>query len=242
MSVNINLDDLARIILETHIETNIPINKIIDSLTQSKNNRRKKITKILNISPSALGMYINPTSHYKQLRLLLTKSSATQLPNNKLRWNISLTKTTNNSHIPIESPPLYIYQIQTMVTSFIVDTTNITKTNCENMPITDVTGYAIPQFNYNNNYTILIDEFETQSFIARGGQKFHFTYSPFFMQRSVGNIIYYEFVSHLKSQGYYKFDKPILFPTTITITIGNPFFPFNLTLLNNITFPLVLYY
>lgn len=238
-------DIIAKSILNLHLETNIPIQDIIDALVpkKAKPNTKRSITKILNLSPVQLGTYMNPVSHYKQARVLLIKSQATILPNQSLRWNISLVPNTvtNQQHIPVEYPPMYIHQIQTLLVPITIIRANVRMKNSEGQPITNANGFGQPQYNYGNCFTILIEEYEAQSFVARNGKKFHFSYSPFYVFRTEG-FDYIEFVSHLKGQGYYQFTKPILFSNTMTITVGDPFNTMDANIIQNMTIPLIFYY
>lgn len=241
----LQLDILAKSILELHIETKIPIEQIIEAFVptpQTLSSSKKSISKFLNINLTQFGSYINPTAHYKQARVLLLTSQATLLPGNRFQWNISLTpNSTSTQHIPLNSPPTYIYQIQTLVTSITINLDNLKMRTSEGDIITNSNTWGQSKYNYNNCFTILLEEYQAQSFVARSGKKFHFTYSPFFMNRT-NNIVYVEFVSHLKGQGYYKFTKPILFSTTITITVGDPFNTMDSDIIQHMSIPLIFYY
>jgi len=85
--------------------------------------------------------------------------------------------------------------------------------------------------NINNNFTILIHEFEAQSFVGREGRKFHFALFPALMNiqyPSRGPGItpanpYFEFTTSGKANGWFWFRQPITEFSTMTISIGNPF-------------------
>jgi hypothetical protein len=91
--------------------------------------------------------------------------------------------------------------------------------------------YTNNNINMNNNFTILIHEFQAQSFIGREGRRFHFSLFPQIMNfnytiSDVGVIPqnpYIEFTVSGKCNGWFWFKTPITEFSTMTISIGNPF-------------------
>ena len=85
--------------------------------------------------------------------------------------------------------------------------------------------------NINNNFTLLIHEFQAQSFIGRNGRRFHFSLFPALMNiefpfRGPGitpNNPYFEFTTSGKANGWFWFRTPVTEFSTMTISIGNPF-------------------
>ncbi len=85
--------------------------------------------------------------------------------------------------------------------------------------------------NINNNFTILIHEFQAQSFVGREGRKFHFALFPALMNPQFPSIgpsftpanPYFEFTTSGKANGWFWFRTPITEFSTMTISIGNPF-------------------
>ncbi len=85
--------------------------------------------------------------------------------------------------------------------------------------------------NINNNFTILIHEFQAQSFVGREGRKFHFALFPALMNPQFpaqGPSFtpanpYFEFTTSGKANGWFWFRTPITEFSTMTISIGNPF-------------------
>lgn len=91
--------------------------------------------------------------------------------------------------------------------------------------------YTNDFLNTNNNFTILIDEFSSQSYVGRDGRKFHFSQFPFLLAATtVVNLgsyprltPYYEFVSISKGDGWFWFRTPIVDFSTLTISMATPF-------------------
>ena len=92
--------------------------------------------------------------------------------------------------------------------------------------------YINPLTNINNNFTVLIHEFQAQSFIGRDGRKFHFDLFPALMNPTLDVSLnpfitpadpYFEFTTSGKGNGWFWFRKPIVSFDTLTISIGNPF-------------------
>jgi len=85
--------------------------------------------------------------------------------------------------------------------------------------------------NVNNNFTILIHEFQAQSYTGRDGRKFHFSLFPYIMNLICDPSLpaitpanpYIEFTTSGKCNGWFWFRKPITEFSTMTISIGNPF-------------------
>lgn len=85
--------------------------------------------------------------------------------------------------------------------------------------------------NINNNFTVLIHEFQAQSFVGREGRKFHFALFPALMNPQFpfrGPAItpanpYFEFTPSGKANGWFWFRTPITEFSTMTVSIGNPF-------------------
>lgn len=80
-------------------------------------------------------------------------------------------------------------------------------------------------------FTILINEFQAQSYVGRDGAKYHFEFFPYIMNKELALGIapvipanpYFEFVTSGKGNGWYWFDKPITEFGTLSMTIRNPF-------------------
>lgn len=96
----------------------------------------------------------------------------------------------------------------------------------------------------NGNFTVLIDEFKSQSYIGRNGRRFHFILFPYVMNLITYNVRqagppftyavlpadpYIEFTTSGKANGWFYFRKPITNFTTLTVSIGNPFDLMSLT-------------
>ena len=86
--------------------------------------------------------------------------------------------------------------------------------------------------NINNNFTVLIHEFQAQSYTGRNGRKFHFSLFPTLMNpdKLYGFVPpitpadpYFEFTTSGKCNGWFWFRTPITEFSTMTISIGNPF-------------------
>lgn len=85
--------------------------------------------------------------------------------------------------------------------------------------------------NVNNNITVLIHEFQAQSFIGRDGRRFHFVYFPQLMNpENVGGVYitprynaYVEYNTTGKGDGWFWFKTPIQEFSTLTFSIGTPF-------------------
>jgi len=94
-------------------------------------------------------------------------------------------------------------------------------------------AYTNPFTNINNNFTILIHEFQAQSFVGRDGRKFHFDLLPYLMNMyfEPGYAVpfttpadpYFEFTTSGKGNGWFWFRNPITEFSTLTVSIGNPF-------------------
>jgi hypothetical protein len=92
--------------------------------------------------------------------------------------------------------------------------------------------YSNKVTNINNNFTILIHEFQAQSYVGRDGRKFHFSLfpalmNPIYFDLGTPSITpedpYFEFTTSGKCNGWFWFRKPITEFSTMTISIGNPF-------------------
>jgi hypothetical protein len=85
--------------------------------------------------------------------------------------------------------------------------------------------------NLNYNFTILIKEFESQSYFGREGRKFHFVLSPFIMNLdynfdnypSVPQNPYIEYITSSRGNGWVWFKIPFTSVSTMTASIGDPF-------------------
>ena len=80
-------------------------------------------------------------------------------------------------------------------------------------------------------WTILIEEFASQSFIGPNGKKFHFMLGIW--KQSVSDTIfsgnyYYDLSTHGFNQGYYWFNRPFDFVNNLTLEFGSPFQKFNM--------------
>lgn len=111
-----------------------------------------------------------------------------------------------------------------------------------------------PTHNPNNNVTLLIHEFQSQSFVNREGRKFHFCLFPVLMNplriRSspldavdvVPPAPYYEFTTNGKNNGWFWFNKPITEFSTMSVSIANPFNYLEIGNVDRILIPIQLIY
>lgn len=85
--------------------------------------------------------------------------------------------------------------------------------------------------NLNYNFTILIHEFQAQSYVGREGRKFHFDLFPYIMNYNYDAlnhpytpaIPYIEYTTSGKGNGWFWFKTPFTTINTITMSIGDPF-------------------
>jgi hypothetical protein len=97
-------------------------------------------------------------------------------------------------------------------------------------PITEANKtYITKSPNLNNLFTILIHEFQGQSYINEKN-KYHFLLFPQLMNkindpyiRTIPSIPYYELVTSGKMNGYFWFKTPITHLSTLTISMYNPY-------------------
>lgn len=88
----------------------------------------------------------------------------------------------------------------------------------------------------NHNMTVLIHEFQAQSFVGREGRKFHFVLFPFLMNPQIVSFSfpitpptpYYEYTTSGKGNGWFWFRTPITEFSTLSVSLANPYDPIKL--------------
>jgi len=214
-----------KVVIEREVINNIQQLFSIDSI--------KQISKMLN-----------PKRYYKSIYLLLDTNNASDIlsEGTKYRWNFRpdsqlLSGTVNGIGVTNKLVGMRIYPMKTDVVSqpervftpldFKI---TITKTGMPELYYNDFT-------NLNSNFTILVEEFQAQSYVGKEGRKFHFVLYPFLMNPEKQILFddwtpldpYYEFVTSGKGNGEFWFRTPITEFSTITISMGNPFVVFPLS-------------
>jgi hypothetical protein len=183
------------------------------------------ITKLFDVSDKyKLQRMINPKAQYKYAYVLLdTNNAAPELSSDTVfGWNVvnfisqqSGTVSTVNNIRDLVGMRIFPVTMQ-----LITPVGETGKTYVNNI------------VNINNNFTILIHEFQAQSFVGREGRKFHFSLFPALMNpttifnpklNATPIDPYYEFTTSGKGNGWFWFRTPITEFSTMTISIGNPF-------------------
>jgi hypothetical protein len=85
--------------------------------------------------------------------------------------------------------------------------------------------------NLNYNFTILINELQSQSYIGRENRKFHFVFFPFIMNFGydayhhpfVPQNPYIEYITSSRGNGWVWFKIPFTTISTMTVSVGDPF-------------------
>ncbi len=177
--------------------------------------------------------FLTPSAAYKRVCILLdTNNIDTSLSSgNKFVWNFLpntdvQTGTVNAVGRIRDLIGMRVFPIKANFTS--PPSTTYPFNNAGN--ITLQPKYFNNYINPNNNFTILIHEFEAQCFVGRDGRKFHFVFFP-----TVMNLInnrefkiipaepYIEYLTSGKGNGWFWFRTPITSFSTLTMTMANPF-------------------
>lgn len=216
----------------------------IDVIAEHRKLRRKKkepfiiqnqlissVTKFYGLSDlHYLTRRLNPSSQYQYGYVLLdTNNADADLSTDvKFAWRVLNYDSTSDGtvNVPSNTRDLVGMRIFPITMKLTTPVGEPDKTYFNNI-ITE-----------NSNYTVLIHEFQAQSYIGREGRKFHFVLFPYLMNPSTpkkgpaytpGNP-YIEFVTGGKANGWFWFRTPITEFSTMTVSIGNPF---NLVTLSN---------
>jgi len=202
-----------------------PVVKLVDTPTEKKYIKKKIIIdRFFSIaSKMHLKSIIRPSSLYKYAYVLLdTDNASSELSNGTIfGWNLTNFVTLQKGTIPI------IGKVRDIVGMRLYPVTGIF-----NIPIPAPGKVWVNNIaNLNYNFTILIKEFQAQSYAAHNSSKFHFVLFPYVMNYlydNVGNPYmppnpYIEYVTSGKGNGWFWFKTPITLANTITVQIGDPF-------------------
>ena len=207
-------DEEAVLALKSNVDAE---NRIADYQNQSK------IKKFYGMSDKwYIQRMLNPTAQYQYAYVLLdTDNAAAELSSDTtFGWRVINYISQQDGTVSTVS------NIRDLVGMRIFPVTMQLRSCCE-------TGknYVNNVANINNNFTVLIHEFQAQSFVGRDGRKFHFALFPALMNPQFpirGPAItptnpYFEFTTSGKANGWFWFRTPITEFSTMTISIGNPF-------------------
>lgn len=184
-----------------------------------------KITKFLGSADNwEIQRAINPSAQYEYAYVLLdTANTADDLTgNNKFGWRVINYLTSQRGFVSTTSNIRDVVAMRIFPVTMVLDT-----------PIGESNkNYYNAVSNLNNMFTILIHEFQAQSYIGRDGRRFHFALFPALMNPTGGDYAlrpitpaqpYYEFTTSGKANGWFWFRKPITEFNTMTVSIGIPF-------------------
>ena len=198
---------------------------------------------------------LNPKSQYKHVYVLLDTENASEVlsAGTRFTWNFMpdanlAAGTVNAIGAAHDLVGMRIFPIKTDLIStpshtFVESTVGIGLAGFPASPI-----YRNDFTNLNNNFTILVEEFQAQAFVGRDGRKFHFVLFPFLLNPLSKNLYgswtpnnpYYEFQTSGKGNGQFWFKTPITGFSTITISMANPFVTFPLSKTTRTLIPLEL--
>jgi hypothetical protein len=189
-----------------------------------KKERKNQITKLYGLSDKwYIQRMLNPVAQYKYAYVLLdTNNAAPELSSDTtFGWRVVNYISLQNGSVSTVS------DIQDLVGMRIFPVTMRLNTPVGELGKNYINNVA----NINNNFTVLIHEFQAQSFVGREGRKFHFSLFPYLMNPefpSVGPSYtplnpYFEFTTSGKANGWFWFREPITEFSTMTVSIGNPF-------------------
>ena len=207
-------DEEAVLALKSNVDAE---NRIADYQNQSK------INKFYGMSEKwYIQCMLNATAQYQYAYVLLdTDNAAAELSSDTtFGWRVINYISQQDGTVSTVS------NIRDLVGMRIFPVTMQLRSCCE-------TGknYVNNVANINNNFTVLIHEFQAQSFVGRDGRKFHFALFPALMNPQFpirGPAItptnpYFEFTTSGKANGWFWFRTPITEFSTMTVSIGNPF-------------------
>lgn len=209
----------------SNIESNNEAN--IEAKPESKDSSHKKLVQIKKFFGLMDKWYIqrqiNPKAQYQYAYILLdTNNTAPELSSDtKFGWKVINYTSQQTGTVNV------VNNIRDLVGMRIFPVTMRLIT-----PVGETgKNYVNNVVNINNNFTILIHEFQAQSFVGREGRKFHFALFPALMNiqyptKGPGFTPanpYFEFTTSGKANGWFWFRKPITEFHTMTISIGNPF-------------------
>lgn len=213
--------DVVQILRENKVTTDEEALSIIKRARSEKNN----VVSVFGISDKyQLQRLISPKATYKNTFVLLdtanidANSSSDTVPS----WQVVNTLSQKKGTITIthDTRDLVGMRIYPMTMQFTVPVGETGKT------------YINPVVNINHNFTVLIHEFQAQSYIGRDGRKFHFVLfpqlmnpinpGPFAVPYTPPNP-YIELTTSGKMNGWFWFKKPITEFSRLSISIGNPF-------------------
>lgn len=193
----------------------------LENLEESKNS---KIKKFYGMSDKwYIQRALNPTAQYQYAYVLLdTNNAAAELSSDtQFGWRVINYISQQSGTVSTVSNirdlvGMRIFPITTQLITPVGETGKVYTNNVANI---------------NNNFTVLIHEFQAQSFVGRDGRKFHFALFPALMNLQTvffGSAItpanpYFEFTTSGKANGWFWFRTPITEFSTMTISIGNPF-------------------
>lgn len=220
-----------------------------------ESNRFNNISRIFNNynSIKKITRVTNPSLHYKSVYVLLDTNNASDVlsEGTRYRWNfrpdaVLLSGSVNGLGVTNKLIGMRIYPMKTDVKSEPSDT--FTGSGLLDV----ISGPGLPELYYNDftnlnsNFTILIEEFQSQAYVGREGRKFHFVLFPFLMETAKQFGFpdwtplnpYYEFVTSGKGNGQFWFKNPITEFSTLTISMGNPFNIFPLSKITRTLIPL----
>lgn len=201
-----------------------------DAITLIKNTKinNSSIASLFNISDTKyVQNMINPSSQYEYSYILLDTNNASPELSSDTTYGWRFVNTNTLSNGTINS----VNNIRNLVGMRIYPVTM----NLENNIGEPNKIYYNKVTNINNNFTILIHEFQSQAFIGRNNRRFHFSLFPVLMNRATEPINgypvipglplnpYYELTTSGKGNGWFWFKKPIIEFSTLTISIANPF-------------------
>ncbi len=167
---------------------------------------------------------INPAAQYQYAFVMLDTSNIdTNLSTDtKYSWKVVNYPTQERGTITVANSTrdlvgMRIFPMTTVLTAPIKEPGKVNYTN--------------PVVNLNHNFTILIHEFQAQSYVGRDGRKFHFVLFPQLMNPAQPEkgppytpaTPYLEFVTSGKMNGWFWFRTPITEFSTMTVSMGNPF-------------------
>ncbi len=195
-----------------------------ESFTDTDDLKTSKIEKIFDISDKwYMQRMLNPAAQYQYAYVLLdTNNAAPELSTDTtFGWNVINSISQRDGSVSTVST------IRDLVAMRIFPVTMQLNTPVGETGKTYINNVA----NINNNFTVLIHEFQAQSFVGREGRKFHFSLFPALMNPLVifqgPNITppnpYFEFTTSGKANGWFWFRTPITEFSTMTVSIGNPF-------------------
>jgi hypothetical protein len=226
----------------TEVETDM--NKSINTNKSITKPNSKDITSIYGVNDlHYLQRLINPSSQYKKAYILLDTDNAESFSQYTIfRWNFMPNSQIASETVNVVGNirDLVGMRIFPVKTSFLSQPSSVLAENTTAITTVYAPGffnlngnseYSNDYINQNHNFTILIDEFSSQSYVGREGRKFHFVLFPFLL--NPGSTVhqnyytpldpYYELTTSGKGNGWFWFKTPITSFSTLTISIANPF-------------------